>query len=562
MRCLFDDEKPMTCEDQLGRYKVLIDTARCIGRAMDLKTLIDDILNRSQEVIRAEACSLLLPDAQTKELILYSTDPKVAMLPQPLRVPPGTGIAGTVYQSKQKVRINDAQNDRRHYQSIGQQVGFVTRAMLAIPLLDGMDCLGVMEALNPRGRDFFDEQDEEIFEGFGALIADALRRLEAERQKVERVRSAQELQVAREIQESFLPPPMQRFPFAQVHMNYFPASAVGGDFCCVHRIGEYRLLLGLGDVTGKGIPAALTMARATAMIKATFDQIDTDLGEWVTALNRQFVEDLQAGRFIGMTFMLADAMESTLQVCAAGQFPPLHFDGQRWANFEVQNHLPLGISPEITYRAVTAPLEPGDSWLLVSDGIPEARNQAGEDFTLPKFLESLPLCHTLAMTLATAVSAWKEFVHSAPQHDDASLLLLDWRGQAPPADFRTLCCPENLAAGREFVEKWAAFSGYDDVTVGQIVLACDEATTNILRHGYDRTPGPLSYRAGVDDAWLTIQIVDDAKPVDLSKLQSRELSDLRPGGLGTFIMARVFDEVKYEPLTIGTSLTLRKKLPS
>jgi sigma-B regulation protein RsbU (phosphoserine phosphatase) len=551
----------MTCEDQLGRYKVLIDTAHCFGRAMDLKTLIDNILNRSQEVVRAEACSLLLPDAQTKELILYSTDPRIATLPQPLRVPPGAGIAGAVYQSKQKVTVNDAQNDPRHYRSIGQQVGFVTHAMLAIPLLDGMDCLGVMQALNPRDRDFFDEQDEEIFEGFGGLVAIALRRLESERQKIELVRSAQELQVAREIQESFLPLPTQKFPFAQVHMNYFPASAVGGDFCCVHGIGAHRLLLGLGDVTGKGIPAALTMARATAMIKATIDQIGTDLGGWVTALNRRLVEDLQAGRFIGMTFLLADAVESTLQVCAAGQFPPLHFNGQRWANFELQNCLPLGISPEITYRAVTTPLRPGDSWLLFSDGIPEARNRAGEDFTMPRFLESLPLGQTVVMTLAAAVSAWKEFVHSAPQHDDASLLLLDWRGQAPPADFQTLCCEENLAAGREFVEKWAAFSGYDDVTIGQIVLACDEATTNVLRHGYDKTPGPLSYRAGVDDAWLTIQIVDDAKPVDLSKLQSRKLSDLRPGGLGTFIMTQVFDEVKYEPLTVGTSLTLRKKLP-
>ena len=274
----------MTCEDQLGRYKVLIDTAHCFGRATDLKTLIDNILNRSQEVVRAEACSLLLPDAQTKELILYSTDPRIATLPQPLRVPPGAGIAGAVYQSKQKVKVNDAQNDRRHYRSIGQQVGFVAHAMLAIPLLDGMDCLGVMQALNPRGRDFFDEQDEEIFEGFGGLIAIALRRLEAERQKIELVRSTQELQVAREIQESFLPAPTQKFPFAHVHMNYFPVSAVGGDFCCVHRIGQHRLLLGLGDVTGKGIPAALTMARATAMIKATIDQIRTDLGEWVTGV--------------------------------------------------------------------------------------------------------------------------------------------------------------------------------------------------------------------------------------------------------------------------------------
>jgi len=93
------------------------------------------------------------------------------------------------------------------------------------------------------------------------------------------------------------------------------------------------------------------------------------------------------------------------------------------------------------------------------------------------------------------------------------------------------------------------------VAVGQIVLACDEATTNVFRHGYGATSGPLTYHAEIDDARLTIQIVDNAKPIDLTKVKGRKLSDLRPGGLGTVIMAQVFDEVKYEPLARGTSLT-------
>jgi len=551
----------MSCKSQLARYKILVDTARCFSKAMDLQSLIDEILNRSQEVMQAEACTLLLPDPETEELILHSTDPRLAALPQPLRIPPGKGIAGAVFQSKQKLLIDDAQKDPRHYRTIGQQVGVVAHAMLAIPLLDGAACLGVLQALNPRDRKIFDEQDEEIFEGFAGLIANALLRLDAEQQRMELARSKQELQVAREIQESFLPSSVQKFPFCQVRMNYFPASAVGGDFCSVHPIGRHRLLLGLGDVTGKGIPAALTMARATAMIKATVDQIGDDLGDWISMLNEQLVQDLQAGRFIGLTFMLADAKLSTLQVCAAGQFPPLHFNGQRWESFPAQNHLPLGIAASFRYRSATAALEPGDSWLLFSDGITEARNCAGEDFALPRFLESLPRGQTGTKTLATSVAAWHEFVKSAPQHDDASLLLLDWRGQMPPSTFETTCCLERLAAGREFIERWAAFAGYDDVTVGQIVLACDEATTNVFRHGYGARSGPLTYHAEIDDARLTIQIVDNAKPIDLSKVKGRDLSDLRSGGLGTVIMAQVFDEVNYEPLARGTSLTLRKKLP-
>ena len=291
------------------------------------------------------------------------------------------------------------------------------------------------------------------------------------------------------------------------------------------------------------------------------DQLQDNLGEWVTALNHQLVQELRSGRFIGMTFMLADAAASTLQICAAGQFPPLRGDARRWESFPAQNHLPLGISSAVDYRASRAGLKPGESWMLFSDGVPEARNSAGEDFTLAKFQESLPLGETAAHTLAASVAAWQQFLGSAPQHDDASLLLLDWRGPMPPADFQTLCCPDTLCAGRAFIEQWAAFAGYNDVTAGQIVLACDEAATNIFRHAYQQASGPLDYHAELDDTSLTIRLTDRAKPCDPALFRPRELSELRPGGLGTFIISHVFDEVAYLPSAAGTSLTLRKALP-
>ena len=164
-------------EDQLARYRVLMDTARCFGRTMDLQTLIDQILDRSQEVMRAEACTLFLPDKETGELVLHSTDPRLVELKEPLRVPRGKGIAGSVFESRTPINIKDPEKDPRYYQNIAQRVGFTNRAMLTIPLLEGADCMGVLQALNPRDRECFDEQDEEIFEGFGGLIANALVRL-------------------------------------------------------------------------------------------------------------------------------------------------------------------------------------------------------------------------------------------------------------------------------------------------------------------------------------------------------------------------------------------------
>jgi sigma-B regulation protein RsbU (phosphoserine phosphatase) len=303
------------------------------------------------------------------------------------------------------------------------------------------------------------------------------------------------------------------------------------------------------------------MARATAMIRASVSQVGSDLGEWVTKLNDQLAEDLRSGRFIGLTFMLADAAGATLQICAAGQYPPLHFDGARWEHFAVQNQLPLGIMPGFQYKAATVPLRPGEFWLLCSDGITEARNKAGDDFTLARLQESLPANETAASTVESAIAAWRKFVGGAPQHDDASLLLLDWRGAAPPASLEMLCCADNLKCGRDFIERWAAYAGFDDITVGQIVTACDEAATNIFRHGYRQKPGPISYQAELDDACLTFRIQDRAEPVDRAKIHGRDLADLKPGGLGTFIIDHVFDTVRYEPTAAGTGLTLQKKLP-
>lgn len=551
----------MSSKSPVERYQALLAAARCFSRAMELSALIDEILRRAEEVMSAEACSLLLPDATTGELILYSTDPWIANLPEPLRVPPGAGIAGAVFQSKQAVNVKDARQDARHYAAAGDRLGFVTRAMLSIPLLDGDACLGVLQALNPRDREWFDAEDEEIFEGFGGLIVNALVRLEAQRREVEQAGARQQLLLAREIQETFLPRAVSPYPFCRVYHHHLPAQTVSGDFGFVHPVGDNRLLAGLGDVCGKGIPAALTMARATAIIEAMAHELQADLGAWVTNLNPLLSRELKAGRFISLVLLLADADSGTVQICTAGQYPPVHFNGKQWKPRVVPNHLPLGISPATVYVAEQTDLRPGDLWLLFTDGIPEARNQQGEDYTPERFLSTLPVGQTAAQSLDAAFQAWHSYCGSAAQHDDASLLLLDWRGLPPATECCTTCCPDNLAVLRDHVERWAVFAGFGDTTVGQIVMACDEACANIFRHGYRQQPGPVRLQAEIRNDALVIHITDEAPPVDVREIRCRQLSDLRPGGLGTFVMSQVFDEVNYMPLGKGNCLTLGKTLP-
>ncbi len=547
---------------EVVRYKNLLDIARQLNTALCMEDLLHKILSSSQEIMAAEVTSLFISDSNTGELVLHSAagisnkDPNN----QPIRIPRGAGISGSVFESKKTSNICDVQNDPRFYRKADDTTGFVTRSMITVPLINGDHCLGVIQALNPLDRPHFDEVDEEIFEGYASLIASALLRLGAQKRELDDSKARQELELAREIQRSFLPPDLRILSTCQVRFAYFPAHEVGGDFYFAHPLDKYRTLMGLGDVSGKGVPAALTMARATAEIKGLLRELGDDLGAWVSQLNDILAHELHGGRFIGLTFLLADSEHETLKVCTAGQYAPLWSDTRTWNKAVCTPQLPLGIMPGYAYRSELFPLASGQVWILFSDGVTEARNLQGEDYTEERFFAAMPTNLNGAHTFESAVQGWKNFVGDASPHDDASLLMLDWRGQAPQPTLEIECCLENLCTARAYFEKWGKYAGFDDIVVGQLVLACDEATTNIYRYAYDGKTGPIAFEAGLEDKELYIRMIDQGTPVEPEKLKGRDLDDLRPGGLGVLLLKQVFQTVDYAPQAIGTILTLRKTI--
>lgn len=543
-------------------YQVLLEAARSLLRAADIPALIDSILIRARKVVAAEACSILLPDPATGELVIHSAQGDAAPVLNATRIPRGAGIAGKAFTERRTINLSDLASNQDHYKRIDEKTGFVTRSMLTVPLLKGDQCLGVLQMLNPTGRDRFEESDEELIEGLSTLIVTALQRLEENKRLIREAREQEELRLAEEIQSSFLPPESQSLPFAQVESFSQPARQVGGDFCVVHAVGENRLLVGLGDVTGKGIPAALTMARATAKIQVLSSYLEEDLGEWVSRLNVNLANDLVAGRFIGATFLLIDAAAHEIEVCAAGQYGPLVGSLKEWNEPAVVPQLPLGVFPGFSYKSLRFPLVKGQQWLLYSDGIAEARNTAGHELGVEGFRAGLPCGQSAPVALNRAVDHWKSFTGTAPQHDDASFLLVQWRGHAPASTLEMECVTQSLCTGRRFIEAWAQYAGFDDITIGQIILAADEAVTNIHRYAYQGEGGTLRVDVRLEDGYLVVQLRDDGIPCDPAKIQGRALDDLRPGGLGSFLLNAIFDHVHYEPLAKGTILTLKKRLPT
>jgi sigma-B regulation protein RsbU (phosphoserine phosphatase) len=411
------------------RYRALLLAARNLFSPTSLDDLVEKILQYSYVMVQAEACSMFLPDRARRELIIYSArgkhDPVNAR-----RIPWDKGIAGSVFHGRTFLRIDDALNDPRVLQ-IKDGSGFVTRSMLCAPLVDKNDCFGVLQVLNPIARPIFSQLDQDIFEGLTNIVTGALVRFDREKKINQEATLAHEMALALEIQKAYLPPEELCLPRLEMRVRYRSARTIGGDFYASIPLPGDRLLAALGDVSGKGIPAALTTAQITTEMRAQAPVAQEGLVAYVTALNNKLCQRLAAGRFAATTFLLYDPERETMEIICAGQFEPWCWRNDAWEPVEAPHALPLGIVPGPHFTATVVPCLPGEKWVLFSDGINEGRNSTGEEYGLDRLRASLGSGHA-SDTLDRAWNEWEDFVDSEHQHDDACLALILIKPEADP----------------------------------------------------------------------------------------------------------------------------------
>ena len=546
-----DDTNP------LERYRALLQAARSLFSLTNLDDLVENVLKYSRTMMHAEACSMFLPDRATKELILYSARGHEDAVHQ-FRMPWDKGIAGSVFHRRNFERIDDAQKDPRLMRSADNKTGFITRAMLCAPLVDRGDCFGVLQALNPVGRSTFTDVDTEIFEGLISIVTGALVRFDRELKVNHEAQLARELALAMEIQKSYLPPEELILPRAELRVRYQPARTIGGDFYVSLSLPNDRLLVAMGDVSGKGIPAALTTAQIICEMQALAPVAEKGLDSYVTALNKTLCRRIAAGRFAATTFLLYDPAKEKMEIICAGQFAPWRWDGHRWEPVKAPSNLALGIFPGYESEITVFPCEPGEKFLLFTDGINEGRSPAGEDYGLDRLRQSLG-GGSAADVLTRAWSTWKSFVDGVEMHDDACMALVVTK---PPAELKINSAARECKMARNFVEGWARAAGYSDLERGRIVLAADEAITNIMRHTYRSCPDQtIILKASITADHFHLHLRDFGPPVDPAKLKGREIDDVKPGGLGLNLLRMVFTVVEHTVLEDGNLWHVAKPLP-
>ncbi len=236
-----------------------------------------------------------------------------------------------------------------------------------------------------------------------------------------------ELDTARNIQHSLLPSTFPPFPDRQdfdIHARMNAAKAVGGDFFDFFLIDDTRLGFVIGDVSGKGIPAALFMAVAKTQFKpAALRGLPPE--ECITEVNRALVREKRSSMYATCFYGIFDTASGEIRFCNAGHNPPFVLR----ASGEVEpipnsGGLPIGLFDRLPYTAGAVTLQPGDTFFTYTDGVPDALNTAEEEFSDERLIELLraapePACHLLIEHVSRHHA---EFTAGAPQFDDITML--------------------------------------------------------------------------------------------------------------------------------------------
>jgi sigma-B regulation protein RsbU (phosphoserine phosphatase) len=368
---------PASLERQLNLYKGLVEVSALINAITESRELLPAILDVARRVMEVEAASLFLLNSEGELELTYASGGVMSGTSAPdarIIVPRGRGIAGWVLENAKPLLVPDAYADPRFFSDTDKKTGFRTRSILCVPLQRKGKEIGVLQVLNPVGRDVFDEGDLEAFAAYGNLAATAIDKLRTIDRQREQQRVAQEFAFAREIQASFLPQSLPTLAHVHFAATYRPALNVGGDFYDVIEQGPDEIYFVVGDVSGKGMPAALLMAQALSIlrliVKPGISPVAA-MAKWNAMLSGHTIR----GMFI--TAMLGRLVPSTRQVelCSAGHCHPFTTLSGHAEEVKVTGSPPLGLLPELPSRSHTLQLQPNQWLVLYTDGLVESFNR-------------------------------------------------------------------------------------------------------------------------------------------------------------------------------------------
>ena len=429
---------------------------------------------------------------------------------------------------------------------------------LALPLVSQGELVGLINLGQRLSEQDYSSDDRRLLGNLATQAAPAVRVAQLVRQQqleaLERQRIEQELRVARLIQQFLLPKEVPDVAGWEVAAYYQPARAVGGDFYDFIHFPDGRIGFVIGDVTDKGVPAALVMATTRTLLRTAAEQLVAP-GAVLERTNNLLVENIPPKMFVTCLYALLDPTSGHLTFANAGHDVPYRRTAQGVVELRARG-MPLGLLPGMRYEQHETTLRPGECVLLYSDGLVEAHSPTREMFGFPR-LQALMAEPTEEDLVPFLLDRLRDFTGPAwEQEDDVTMVLLSAHGDGGPSDGREVLARFELPS-RPGNERWAmeqvaevvAPLGLPQIKLDRLKTAVAEATMNGMEHGnkYDEAiPVLIEVARTGDDLAVSItdrglkQPIPEAETPDLTAKLAGQQS---PRGWGLFLIQNMVDEM-------------------
>ncbi len=470
------------------------------------------------------------------------------------------GLLAKTIAGRTAVIINDRSKIRPHLEHSPELRAATSVAMVPIGTAQGLR--GVLELWQENGHRQFDSHTIGLIQALALQAAMVIENDRLHRASIESERLKQEVEIGSRIQRTLLlgQPPSQ-VKGLEIAALTLPSRQVNGDFYDFIRHRDDCVDVIIGDVMGKGVPAALLgAATKNQFLRALSNLLTSSIhGETpdperiVTRLHQTMTAQLiQFESFTTLCLARFDTARRRMSFVDCGHTRTIHFckrDG--FCRFLQGENVPLGFSEREVYKQQIVTFEPGDVFLFYSDGVTEARADTGDMFgedLLAKFLQTNNLLDTseLIQVLRRELVA---FSGADTFADDLSCIAVKIT-VARVEQMRQMITSdlEELAKVREFARRAASdlAPSLDGESVHALELACSEAASNIVRHSYQgQTRHRIDLEAVADEHALTINMRHDGKGFDRSAVELPEFDGSRDGGFGLFIIEQSVDAVTY-----------------
>jgi len=404
---------------------LLNDLAREIGASFDADEIMHTIVRRALRSVEAEQGVItLIEEREGDPMSTLVRTAGSSVQHDPYKV--NDSLLGWMLLHKKPLTILNPTGDARFR---GARWDASIRSILCVPLLIRAELIGLLTVYNKKATQGFTENDQRLLAIIAAQSAQIVENARLYKEEQTLLYMREEIRLAHEIQTTLLPKAPPEVPGYDIAGASFPAETVGGDYFDFIPLTEERLGLCVGDVSGKGLPAAMLMANVQATLRGQAPWSNS-VATCLERANTLLCRSIRKGTFVTLVYGILDGQRHELRYGNAGHNRPL----LRTAAGEVTRldlgDMVLGFLPSYTYQEATLPLAPGDVLLIYSDGVTEAMNPARIPFDEDRLVDLLKTCGD-----QPAPALIDHIVNTVQQH----------AGEAPPSDDMTLLVVRRVA---------------------------------------------------------------------------------------------------------------------